>query len=281
MAMKELKWKMSSAFNLMSETGEVLDIREEAPSTMKILVERAVTKLLWRNWATAQSAKSDPLERDPEGYWMEELRCWTSRARKGWTLLQAACVNSIAGGGQWPQQRLYDAGVVDDPNCYSCNSAPGTVEHRTWTCSSLDTARAECISEELVAEARTTLMSEPSHPLWTRGLVRRSELPTISPPSRIICIRWYRGEEVGTFTGMVFTDGSMRQRLWWPESARAGWGASQLNNGIATVAFYGTLPGPLQTVPRSEMMAIIQTLRRTILPVRIHTDHWPIVKGLR
>ena len=28
-------------------------------------------------------------------------------------------------------------------------------------------------------------------------------------------------------------------------------------------------------------MAIIQTLRRTILPVRIHTDHWPIVKGLR
>ena len=44
MAMKELKWKMSSAFNLMSQTGEILDIREEAPSTMKILVERAVAK---------------------------------------------------------------------------------------------------------------------------------------------------------------------------------------------------------------------------------------------
>ena len=44
MAMKELRWKMSSAFNLMSETGEVLDIREEAPSTLNILVERAITK---------------------------------------------------------------------------------------------------------------------------------------------------------------------------------------------------------------------------------------------
>ena len=45
-------------------------------------------------------------------------------------------------------------------------------------------------------------------------------------------------------------------------------------------ALYGTLPGTEQTVPRAEMWAVCETLRRAILPICIHTDHMAIVKGL-
>ena len=45
-------------------------------------------------------------------------------------------------------------------------------------------------------------------------------------------------------------------------------------------ALYGTLPGYIQTTPRAEMWAVIETLRRALLPIQIHTDHVPIVEGL-
>eukprot|EP00973_Karenia_brevis_P049385 6851115-Karenia_brevis.AAC.1 len=37
---------------------------------------------------------------------------------------------SAVSGGQWPQVRLADAGLVDDSYCQLCHSAVGTLAHR-------------------------------------------------------------------------------------------------------------------------------------------------------
>ena len=51
-------------------------------------------------------------------------------------------------------------------------------------------------------------------------------------------------------------------------------------NGHLEHGCYGPLPGPIQTVPRAELYAICEALARTVGPIRIHTDHKPIVDGL-
>ena len=85
----------------------------------------------------------------------------------------------------------------------------------------------------------------------------------------------------GTFTGDVYTDGSLRQLWWWLEAARAGWGIASLEGLGLKSGLTGTLPGPVQTVPRAEMFAVCEVLRLAVLPLHVHTDHLPIVDGLK
>ena len=94
--------------------------------------------------------------------------------------------------------------------------------------------------------------------------------------------KWYRGVENGTFMRTrVYTDGALRQYQWWKEANRAGWGIAQVSeDGNLELGCYGPLPGPIQTVPRAELYAICEALATTTGPIRIHTDHKPIVDGL-
>ena len=39
-------------------------------------------------------------------------------------------------------------------------------------------------------------------------------------------------------------------------------------------------PSPEQSVPMAEMWAVVEALRRAVLPICIHTDHEPIITGL-
>ena len=368
-------WKASGAFVWETEKGTRLDVRVEAPSTVLKQVRRSIEAMIWREWAEAPSAKSENFLRDADGYWTEELRRWTAGPGKDWTSLQAACLSSTAAGGQWPQERLYLAGFVDDPACQACGRGAGTVGHRTWECRCLHAAREQGIDQDILKEAQRDLATNPHHPFWTRGLVPAGWLPSI-PAVGNEQQRWYRGVVDGCFTGNVYTDGSLKQRRWWPTSVRAGWGIAMLTKRPPLIhhqqqqhqttathtvvegstsstdpvpihpkeeqdprseqpdagevaranqcilhavlnpprlaprippthplyrppprplqpppglvrqefkladALFGTLPGPEQTVPRAEMWAICEALRRAILPICIHTDHQPILTGL-
>ena len=44
--------------------------------------------------------------------------------------------------------------------------------------------------------------------------------------------------------------------------------------------FFGPLSGPIQTMPWAGLLAIISAMRVAIKPVRIHTDHTNIIKGI-
>lgn len=227
LALRRLGWAASGAFKWATDLGTKVDVRTDAPSSVLKLVRGTIGRMIWREWATAPSAAGDELKRDPDGYWTTELRRWTSGPRKDWTAMQSACLSSTVAGGQWPQERLYRAGYLDDPACQPCTAGPGTVIHRTWFCRCLKLEREQGVSSDLVAEAQATLAVEPNHAFWSRGLVPASWMPKIAPVGDEKQV-WARNVTDGCVTGNVYTDGSLRQRQWWAESERAGWGIAML-----------------------------------------------------
>ena len=281
MVMQKLKWTASSAFHVRTADGWNLDLRVVPPHTVEKLVKKSVEETLWREWANAPSGKAEAFTREEKGYWMAEPRRLCRGAGRDWSALDAACLGSILSGSQWPQARLFAAGFVDTATCQGCSGWHlGTVAHRSWTCKLLTEERAQGISREIVQEALAALSLDPNHPLWTRGLMAKSMLPTLTPISEDSA-RWFRNTTEGTFTGHTYTDGSMRARWWWPESERAGWGvASTDGDRILRAGAYGPLPGPDQCVPRAELYAICEALRLAVLPIHLHTDHLAIVTGI-
>ena len=74
-------------------------------------------------------------------------------------------------------------------------------------------------------------------------------------------------------TGTIFTDGSGIKNKHWKKLDRAGWGYAVMNGDVFVGGKYGPVQGQLQTVPRSELIAILKVLEDCTLPVAIHTDH--------
>ena len=52
------------------------------------------------------------------------------------------------------------------------------------------------------------------------------------------------------------------------------------NNHHLSVGIFGTLPGPDQSVARSELFAVVETLRLAVKPLHIRTDHLNITLGI-
>jgi hypothetical protein len=78
LTLKRLGWVASTAFNWKTQDGVCLDIRDDAPKSIRKLIFEAVEKCLWREWAAKgdQCLRRGPEDfiREPGGYWMEELR---------------------------------------------------------------------------------------------------------------------------------------------------------------------------------------------------------------
>ena len=77
--------------------------------------------------------------------------------------------------------------------------------------------------------------------------------------------------------GIYFTDGSGGKKGSDPRLRRCGWGVVRLNlddpgNPSLACGAFGPLPGPLQTVPRSEIFAAIQVLDLVHGAVIIYSD---------
>lgn len=258
-----------------------MDIRFDAPTSISKLIRAATERTLWIEWAASATAKNESFARDPEGYWMPEVRARCNASRKDWTSLNAGCLTSIVCASQWPQQRLFMAGFVDTFDGQACSGRhAGTVNHRTWSCRTLHSLREQGIGRALLQEAASDLALDPHHLLWSRGLMPKSWLPKVTPTAPHI-LEWMRDGTEGTMTGNVYTDGSMRARHWWRESERAGWGMCCTDGGRRLVSgAYGPLPGPDHCVPRAELFVVCEALRVAFLPMRIHTDHKAILNGI-
>eukprot|EP00959_Pyramimonas_sp_CCMP1952_P131321 2745842-Pyramimonas_sp.AAC.1 len=97
----------------------------------------------------------------------------------------------------------------------------------------------------------------------------RACLPPVPPP--VMTDQWcYDRWESGLgISGDVFTDGSGRTLIAWPEANRAGWGFAVMQRHRCKGLAFGPLPGHEQSVPRAELYAIIQVLKHGILPLNI------------
>lgn len=151
----------------------------------------------------------------------------------------------------------------------------GTLWHRHWACKAIASEREQGVAKAITDEATDALEEHAGHPLWSRGLLCMDQLPTL-PPIALETMHFYRNSAHGTLTGMVFTDGSLKQRWRWKASERADWSAISLDGRALSVGAYGPFPGPIQSVPRAELFAVAQALRMAVLPLRLYTDHYNI-----
>ena len=56
---------------------------------------------------------------------------------------------SVATGVQWPQQRLFEVGLVLDGACLRCEGATGTLRHRSAGCPATAVSRTQWLAEEV------------------------------------------------------------------------------------------------------------------------------------
>jgi len=68
-------------------------------------------------------------------------RLVNSRPSADWTPKHQGMLKAIVANGLWPQQRLWEAGLVSRPECNVCSCA-GTLKHRNWHCLCTEPLRA-------------------------------------------------------------------------------------------------------------------------------------------
>ena len=77
-------------FEWQTYEGEMVDIRQEAPSSMRKLLHRSIEWQIWKNGATNSSTKINIIQRVKMGYCMDETGAWTHGREKNWTNVQSA-----------------------------------------------------------------------------------------------------------------------------------------------------------------------------------------------
>ena len=88
-------------------------------------------------WCAQQIANSQTLASLARGAWLKPLRSFIYNSkRKGLSRCQAGYIRSATSDCQWPQDRMYEAGLASENGdlCLSCRGAKGTLGHRHWEC---------------------------------------------------------------------------------------------------------------------------------------------------
>lgn len=80
----------------------------------------------------------------------------------------------------------------------------------------------------MIAEARAALKAKPNHAFWSRGVMPHTLFPEAPPVAAAEQKYWTRNVCVGCFMGDVFCDGFMKQRPWWTDGERGGWGIASV-----------------------------------------------------
>ena len=269
--LKRIGWQPTTVTRWTDETGKEVDILANSPLSIAKLVDRATKIALW----TEVAAKHPSLRALASGPLLEPL--WKLMHNKGkdpqWNQALAGQLRSLAADGQWPQARLFQAGLVADKHCTLCGMV-GTIHHRLWICPACAPFRDQyaagspSIQKMLTLGAQATVGS--SRAFWCRALAP-DNLWQVPEPANDPVIHWAIPGN-GVVTGHVCGDGSgmygHHDRL-----RRCGWSFCQIDSsGTVLACAYGPLPGWEQDTPLAELWGFLQCLNHALPPVTYHTD---------
>ena len=97
--------------------------------------------------------------------------------------------------------------------------------------------------------------SRAADAFWMRGLVPSSWVACTPPPAQAPV---HRAGDMHPRPGSAYyLDGSGGERTSDPRLRRCGWAAVHMCHGQVIGSLHGILPGPFQTVPRSELLALV------------------------
>ena len=269
--LQRLGWKAKNAVLWETHTGQALDLRKTCPVTVSALVDQGTVAWQWK-----QVAKSEGLQDLADGGVLGPIRALLRPSGSGWTLAHAAALKSTVVNGQWPQQRLAEAGYVTDGTCQLCLAAAGTLRHRHWECDGTAALRRHAVDDGVLAASRGPLADIP---LWSRALFP-DPAKWLQPPTSIPMTYWFKEPSDTLFTGSVYIDGSGSHPTQ-PALRRIGFGIAAVDSrGHLTGAAYGPAVYFLQNVPASELIALLTLLRHSLPPLAPKSDCQMVVDGI-
>ncbi len=268
-SLSRVGWTALDARTLRDHDGMTYDLLRISPYELLAAVEVAVERTIYADIA---EELGEPMLRD--GIKLDTV----NRMIHGSKLqpMERAALRSTVVGAQWPQQRLFDAGISEDNFCRRCRRAPGTLQHRHFGCDDDYVYRAhriDWIVNKVAREARH------DHPTWTRCLAPdlRFHYPApILEPQFI----WVMRPPDGLLTHHVFPDGSgLNPKCKYRR--RCGWGfVNYGEDGQVRGRAYGNLPSPLQTVPGAEVLGMLSALRHAMPPLTLWVDCQMLLDGI-
>jgi len=259
--LRRIGWASPAPGVWKEKGGVLLDLGEVTPAALKLKVAKATEAALW-----AELADHHPeLEELREGAWIHPARQAVLRGDP----VRGGCSRSVLVGGQWPQLRLFEGGLVGSELCQACKGSAGHRKHRHIECDAWCAERGQYLSDDVNLAKAEGLGGEV---VWERALFPVSRLPHV-PPVEPEKRRWYKGRAAACFSGQIYLDGSAHVYPWWEALNRAGWSAAQVEDGRLVAALYGTLPGEEQTVPRAELYSLRAVLPMVLPPATVWMDH--------
>ena len=183
----------------------------------------------------------------------------------------------IATGSSWSEERLAKAGKKGNPVCYRCGEVGITDWHTYWECPALAKSEVPEIAGSQHLVPWTANMRESwGETFWLRGLVQRSRTDyNMNGGTEVFCLRFDdngKPQRYAKYTTWqeaadsnldfdfsvehlhAFTDGSGGKGSSDRRLRACGWSAVFMRSPSALgIAFWGELPGTVQTVPRAEL----------------------------
>ena len=194
----------------------------------------------------------------------------------------AGMARCVVAGGVWGESRRFDSGYRPDDICRRCRQSADTDRHRLWQCPANREIQHPAVleSEELCEEA--VAQCHEFACFWVRGIIPSQWVTVPSPPEQLGG-KWVPSAGARPLSGGFFaSDGSGGKFSSDPQLRRCGWAWVQLDPARPfQVGWnrFGALHGDRQTVPRAELVAILDLLAKTSGDIVIYTDHLNIVKG--
>jgi hypothetical protein len=286
LTLRRVGWRANSATSWTDHDSHEHDLTTSSPHTVGQHLRRACWCWCWRSLA-----KQEQFQHIAGGAFLapvlRRIRAWSKGkhlevgAPVPFGITPQACaaqLRSAVVGGQWPEQRLAEAGYLASPACAACAAPAGTLHHRTWECSAFALAREAWAP--LMLGRTFTQTGPPWDLLWSRALFPVGALPPEPTQSTDYRTQGPAAEE-GHLGSEVFLDGSAAHPSD-PLLRRAGWAAVSLSPRTDTIEYvaFGALPGPLQSSTAAEIYALLQGLRLAgPLPTTFYSDSSVVCGG--
>jgi hypothetical protein len=305
-----LGWTVHDAFSVTTDDGTALRFTSDPPARVKREVTASVRRWRWRRvedriptvaaGGGGSGAHITPILRLLRKRGADDA--WTAAHRGG---LRSAVLNR-----QWPQARLFRAGLAAHNGCHLCELAnscssteqsgaqplvlapgptpEGTLLHRIARCQSLEPARLAHVPllhlEELRRAADSAVAGEVVNGAWLTRALSPSLASLVPPPPARSSFAWERAvpDDVDLAQCTVYTDGSMHDGPPKFDSlcARLGWSMVLVgDDGLIIASAHGVPPPFVRSVPAAEAWALAEAARTFGSSPRFRVDCLGVVQA--
>ena len=259
-----LGWTVIDASTLITDEGEELLLNRDSPAMVTKKVHEAVRRWRWKA-AGVGRVKGDgrgwcgPIWEPvaaliTKGTWANDRGMRWPQTEANLTKGERAALKSVVSGGQWPQARLFMAGLADYPWCVLCwmegKQQAGNAMHRCYECALVErratTLRHNMAQQRWDGGGRDECgeeAAEGGRMKWERALMPPSRDPP-KPPGE--SFQWIVEPATLVEGASVYMDGSVFDGPG-PDYAVCGWSFVVVKNGEAVGVARGTLPSHVRT----------------------------------